>query len=94
VPPREFLFALELSDEPQFDGMLAELTGAVLAHVGYQTAAIEELRGVLRTALDARNRRASAGVPCDIRFHVAAGELRITVTCRGAADWHTTRPLP
>jgi hypothetical protein len=92
VPPREFLFALELSDEPQYDRMLADLTGAVLAHVGYQAAAIEELHGVIRSALNGR--RASAGAPCDIRFHVAAGELQITVAYRGAVEWQTTRPLP
>jgi len=90
VPPREFLFALELSDEPQYDGMLAELTGAVLAHVGYQAAAIEELRGVLRAALKGRG----SAAPCDIRFRVEAGKLHITLTSAGSAEWQTTRPLP
>ena len=91
MPPREFIFALELSDEPQYETMLAELTGAVLTHAGYQEPAIEELRGVLRSAL---NGRAARGARCDIRFRAEAGTLHITVTCAGADEWQTTRPLP
>jgi hypothetical protein len=90
VPDREFLFALELSDEPHFDAMLRDLAGAVLAHVGYEAAAIEELRGVLRTALKERG----ANARCHVRFRAGAGELQISVAFAGAAEWRTTRPLP
>ena len=90
MPDREFLFALELSDETHFDAMLRDLAGAVLAHVGYEEAAIAELRGVLRDALTARRKNAR----CHVRFHAGAGELQISVAFAGAAEWRTTRPLP
>ena len=89
---REFIFALELSDEPHFDAMLAELTQAVLAHVGYQTPAIEELRDVVRQAL--ADGVAVRGRRCDLRFRVGSGELQITVACAGSPEWHTRRTLP
>ena len=92
MPDRDFLFALELSDERRFEAMIGELAGAVLAHVGYEASAIDELRGVMRKALTVG--RARSGTRCDVRFHVHSGELQITVACAGAAEWRTTRPLP
>jgi hypothetical protein len=92
VPNREFIFALELSDEPHFEAMLTDLTQAVLAHVGYQAAAIEELRGVVREALASGT--AGRGRRCDLRFRVRAGELEITVSCADAPEWQTCRALP
>jgi uncharacterized protein YihD (DUF1040 family) len=48
VSDHEFLFALELSDEKTFDGMLAELAQAVLVYVGLGRPAIDELSRALR----------------------------------------------
>jgi len=93
VPVREFLFALEMSDEPHFDAMLRELAGAVLVHIGYEPRTVDELRGLLRTALVAGHAGSRRG-PCDISFRVRSGQLHITVACAGAAEWRTTRPLP
>jgi hypothetical protein len=92
VPGPEFVFALELSDEPYFEDMLTELAGSVLAHVGYEPPAIEKLRAVVRGALaqgatDGRRR-------CDVRFRAESGQLHITVGYAGAAEWRTTQPLP
>jgi len=92
VSDHEFLFALELSDEPHFDAMLGELAGAVLAHVGYPKAAADELRGVLRGALSAGP--VNGDRRCDVRFKAHAGELQIVVTYAGGAEWRTTRALP
>ena len=39
----DFTFSLALSHVPHFDSMLANLTGAVLRHVGYPPDAIGEL---------------------------------------------------
>jgi hypothetical protein len=88
----EFVFALELSDEPHFDSMLADLAAAVLVHVGYQAPAIDELRAVLRKAL-------AAGAPngqhrCDVQFRAQNGELHIAVVFAGGTEWRTTRALP
>lgn len=88
----DFLFALELSDEPRFEGMLNDLTSAVLAHVGYAAAAVEELGSVLRTALAAGHRRGNTR--CGVRFRAWSGELHISVAYEGGAEWRTTRPLP
>ena len=90
--PHEFVFALELSDEPHFDVMLAELANAVLAHVGYQTPAIDELRGTLRHAL--ATGLSNGQQRCDVQFRAHAGELQIVVTYAGGAEWRTTRALP
>jgi hypothetical protein len=88
----DFLFALELSDEAHFDSMLADLTSAVLVHVGYEAAAIDELRNVLRKALTSG---ASNGHSrCDVQFRAHAGQLHIAVVYAGGAEWRTTRALP
>ena len=46
----DFLFALDLSDERHFDTMLGDLADTVLKYVGYQPAAVEELRGAIKQA--------------------------------------------
>jgi len=92
VPDHEFLFALDVSDEPHFDKMLAELTGTVLSYVGYQPPAVEELRGALRGALTAG--LSNGHRRCDVRFHAESGQLVITVAYAGGAQWRTARALP
>jgi hypothetical protein len=92
VTDHDFLFALDLSDEPHFDVMLAELTGTVLAYVGYQPAAVDEMRGALRAAL--KDGLAKGRERCDVKFLAHGGELLITVAYAGGAEWRTTRPLP
>jgi hypothetical protein len=92
VSDHEFLFALELSDEKTFDGMLAELAQAVLVYVGLGRPAIDDLSRALRGAL---TEGAAAGHGrCDVRFLAHAGKLQILVTYGGGARWQTTRPLP
>jgi hypothetical protein len=91
VSDHEFLFALELSDEKTFDGMLADVAQAVLVHVGLAKPAIDELSQALRAALA---KVAAAGRHrCVVRFVARAGELQIAVTYDGGAPWETTRPL-
>jgi len=92
VPDHDFFFALQLSDETRFQGMLAELTSAVLGYVGYAAGAADELSGVLRKALADGHRRGRTR--CDVRFRAGAGELHISVAYEGGAEWRTTRPLP
>ena len=88
----EFVFALQLSDEPHFDAMLAEVARTLLVYVGFNAAAIEELRGTMRAALKSS---APAGHPrCDVRFHAHSGQLQITIAYAGGAEWRTSRPLP
>jgi hypothetical protein len=88
----EFVFALQLSDEPHFDSMLTELAGAVLAHVGYQAAAVEELCSVLQGVL--AKGLSNGHLRCDVQFSVRGGELQIVVAYAGGAEWRTTRALP
>jgi hypothetical protein len=92
VSDHEFLFALELSDEKTFDGMLADLAHAVLVHVGLARPAIDELSRALHGAL--KDVATGGQRRCDVRFLAHAGELQILVTYGGGARWHTTRPLP
>ena len=92
MPDHEFLFALQLSDEPPFEGMLAELSSAVLTHVGYAPPAVAELGGVLRKAL--ADGHVSGHTRCHVRFRALSGEIQISVAYEGGAEWRTTRPLP
>jgi hypothetical protein len=92
VTEQEFLFALDMSGEPPFDRMLADLTRCVLGHVGCHSSAIDALTGQLGAALT--ERAASGGRRCEVRFLARAGELEIVVVAAGRPDWRTTWPLP
>jgi hypothetical protein len=92
VPDQEFLFALDMSGEPPFDTMLAELARTVLAHIGYASSAIDALSGELVTALT--ERAANGQRRCEVRFIAHAGELQIVIAGAGRPDWRTIWPLP
>jgi hypothetical protein len=92
VADHEFVFALQLSDEPHFDAMLADVARTLLVYVGFGAADLDELRAVIRTALKAS---APAGEPrCDVSFRAHSGRLQITIAYAGGAEWRTSRPLP
>jgi hypothetical protein len=86
----EFLFALEMADDPQSSRMLDELCAAVLGHVGYAPPAIAEVNRELHAAITQGN----GGGRCDVRFVAHDGELQIVVARVGAAEWRTSRRLP
>jgi hypothetical protein len=90
LPDHEFLFALEMADDPDSSRMLGELCTAVLGHVGYAGPAIAEVSRELRAAVTRGNRAGR----CDVRFVVRDGELQIVVARVGATEWRTSRPLP
>jgi hypothetical protein len=88
----EFTFSLALSHDPRFDRMLADLTSAVLRHVGYPPEAVTELIGVLQNAM--AGKLAAGGRECQVAFRAQDGQLRIGLTFDGGAQWCTVRPLP
>lgn len=88
----DFLFALDLSDEPHFDRMLQELSAAVLRYVGFDARRADAATGELRSALAAG--AAGGHRHCDIRFRAAAGALRISVAFAGGRAWEATHTLP
>jgi hypothetical protein len=90
LPDHEFLFALEMADDPQSSRMLDELCAVVLEYVGYQPPAIAEVNRELNAAITQGN----GGGRCDVRFVAHGGELAIVVARVGAAEWRTTRRLP
>lgn len=92
MPDQDFLFALDLSGEPPFDGMLAALTRAVLGHVGCALPAIDTLTGQLGAAL--AERADNGRRRCEVRFRARGGELEIIVAGAGGPDWRTTCTLP
>jgi hypothetical protein len=92
VPDQEFLFALDMSGEPPFDRMLAELTRTVLGYVGCASPAIDALTGQLGAAL--AEHAANGRRRCEVRFRARDGELEIIVAGGGRPDWRTTWPLP
>ena len=91
MPDQEFLFALDMSGEPPFDRMLAEVARTVLSHIGYAAPAIDALSGEIGAAL---TERANGHGRCEVRFVAHAGALEIVVAAAGRPDWRTTRPLP
>jgi hypothetical protein len=92
VSDRDFLFALDVSGDPESDRMLTELARTVLGHVGYASSAIDALSGELRSAL--AGRVADGKRRCEVRFRSEAGQLEIVVAGAGRAEWRTTWPLP
>jgi hypothetical protein len=92
VSDQDFVFALDVSGDPESDRMVADLARTVLGHVGYAHSAIDALSGQLRIALAERlwdgKRR------CEVRFRAGAGQLEIVVAGAGRAEWRTTWPLP
>jgi hypothetical protein len=92
VPDQDFLFALDMSGEPPFDRMLAELARTVLGHIGYGASAIDALAAELGAAL--AERAANGHHRCEVRFLAGAGNLQIVVAAAGRPDWRTSWPLP
>jgi len=90
LPDHEFLFALEMADDPDSGRMLDELCAAVLGHVGYPPPAIAEVNRELHAAITQGNGPGR----CDVRFVAHGGELQIVVARGGASEWRTTRRLP
>jgi len=86
----DFLFAIELSDEPASDRMLADLTAAVFAHVGLAQGTVAEVNGALRQALAG----GAAQGRCRVRFQAASGTLSVAAACDGGAEWQMKRRLP
>jgi hypothetical protein len=92
VSDQDFVFALDVSGDPESDQMVADLARTVLGHVGYASSAIGAVIGELRTAL--ADRLVAGNGRCEVRFRAAAGQLEIVVAGAGRAEWRTTRPLP
>ena len=88
----DFLFALDVSSDPESDQMLADVARSVLGQVGFAASAIDALTGELRTAL--AERVADGKRQCEVRFRSEAGQLEILVSGAGLAEWRTTWPLP
>jgi len=91
VSAHDFSFAVELSDDPHFDGMLAELSRAVCTHAGLPPDAVQELAGALHESLAGSGAR---GHRCDVRFRVEAGALHVLVAFDGGGEWRMSRVLP
>ena len=87
----DFSFAVELSDDPHFDSMLAELSRAVCTHAGLPPDAVQELAGALHESLAGSGAR---GHRCDVRFRVEAGALHVLVAFDGGGEWRMSRVLP
>ena len=88
----DFLFALDLSDEPHFDRMLQELARVVLRYVGFDAASADAVTGEIRSALAAG--AAGGHAHCDVRFQAGGGALRINVTFGPGRSWELARTLP
>jgi hypothetical protein len=92
VSEQDFVFALNVSGDPDSDQMLADLTGTLLGQVGYPPEGIQPLIAEVRTAL--QGRMAAGQRQCEVRFRAQGGQLEIVVSGAGIAEWRTSRPLP
>jgi hypothetical protein len=92
VPPPDFFFALDLSDQAQFERMMSDVITSVLRHAGYDVKAASEIGAELRRALaDGATR---GGHHCDVTFQASGGKLSISIAYDRGAAWRATRPLP
>ena len=89
---QDFVFALDVSGDPESDQMVTDLACTVLGHVGYASSAIAALSAELRTAL--KERLLDGRGRCEVRFRAGAGQLEIVVAGADRAEWRTTWPLP
>ena len=89
---QDFVFSLQVSDEPSCDAMLGELAGCVLQHLGFAPAAGAEIAAALRAALGRGS--AEGRSRCDVQFRVEAAQLVVVVCYEGGDEWRTTHPLP
>jgi hypothetical protein len=92
VPDQDFLFALDVSGDPESDQMVVEVARTVLGQCGYATSAIDALTGELGAAL--AERVSEGRRRCDVRFRAEAGQLEIVVAGAGRPEWRTAWPLP
>jgi hypothetical protein len=90
--PSSFTFSLALSHEPRFDPMLAELTTAVLHHLGYSPGEVAELIGVIQGAIAGAT--ANGGRDCQVAFRAHDGELHVAISFADGVEWRTSRHLP
>ena len=88
----DFLFALDLSDEPHFDRMLQDLSRVVLRYLGFDAGMVDAVTADVRTAL--ANGVADGRARCDVRFRAGGGTLQIRVVFVGGQSWETARTLP
>ena len=92
MPDQDFLFALDVSGDPESDQMLAEVARTVLGQCGYATSAVDALAGELHVAL--ADRISDGRRRCEVRFRAEAGQLEIVVAGAGRPEWRTIWPLP
>ena len=92
MPDYDFLFVVDLSSDPRYDGMLGDLVTSVLGYVGYDGAAIagvvRDVRSAVAGGSDGRGGR------CELRFRAGGGRLNVSIAHGGVAGWQMTRPLP
>jgi len=91
VSSHDFLFALCLSDEAPFDGMLGEVAACVLGRVGCGEDVSREAVGHLMGALAEGVREGLR--QCEVQFVVRGGDLQIAVAFAGGREWRTTCPI-
>jgi hypothetical protein len=72
--------------------MLAELTTAVLRHLGYQPGEVAELIGVLEGAM--ASALANGRRECQVAFRAHDGELHLAISFDDRVQWRTSRLLP
>ena len=90
VPP-EFFFSLEFSSQGVPAGLLDDLAGQVLGHVGCAERQLPGLADALRDAVT----KGSAGERrCDVQFRVNGRTLEVVVSANGGRVWQTSRAIP
>ena len=89
---QRFLFALNISDNPEFDSMLADLAARVLADTGCAPLDAAQILKRLRATLEEAAGEGARG--CAIRFQAEGRQLNIVVSYAGGREWRVTHALP
>jgi hypothetical protein len=92
VPPPDFFFALDLSDQSHFERMMNDVTASILRHAGFDAKAAADIADELRRALGDGVKR--GGHHCDVTFQAIDGTLSMSIAFDHGAKWQAARPLP
>lgn len=92
MPPPDFFFALDLSDQSQCVRMMSDVITSILAHAGFDKTAAAAIGDELRRAL--ADGVEKGGRHCDVTFQAQGGTLSMSVAFDRGSAWRASRALP
>ena len=92
MPPPDFFFALDLSDQSRFERMMSDVIASILGHAGFDKKAAADIGDELRRALADGVKQ--GGHRCDVTFQAQDGQLSMSIVFDRGSAWRASRALP